>query len=108
MEPITNLQMRQKWCLYIGITVIAIIMYLLGMQASLYAQVINAIKLKSHASTFFSRVHATLQPTLSVCRPVRRSVGRSVGRSRLAFLLPLPTRTRLRLVYTALFMQRLP
>ena len=31
---------------------------------------------------FFSRVHATLQPALSV----RLSVGLSVGRSRLAFL----------------------
>ena len=35
--------------------------------------------------TIFSRVHATLQPALSVCR----SVGRSVGRSRLAFFVIL-------------------
>ena len=52
-------------------------------------------------SAVFSRVHATLWPTLSVCR----SVGPSVGRSHLAFLAfspLLPTRTRLRLVYTAL------
>ena len=62
--------------------------------------------------SFFSRVHATLQPTLSVCR----LVGRSVGRWHFAFStftggfgvtapaqllnwsissLPLPTRTRL-------------
>ena len=46
---------------------------------TLYYAPICTIQLRAKKKTIFSRVHATLQVTLSVCRLVGLSVGRSVG-----------------------------